>query len=86
MNTNIFGKYPAIKAQYGGTFFVIPNGLTGEHKVAAQNIVAKAIESFEEVSKAVDATEQSLLPYVATLQGSMNTGFQLLNWGGKSGT
>lgn len=86
MKTVNFSKYPLINAQFGKTFGVLPPGLTGPARAAAEMIVDNAISSFEETEKVIGGTlgEAGLLPIVATAELSMNSYFKGL-WVGNAG-
>lgn len=81
MTKPLFGNYPEINAQFGKTFGVIPPGLTGDAKAAAEKIVEGAIEGFNSLEKTVGTTlgEKAILGYVATSQLAMSSAFQVLN-------
>lgn len=87
MTKNVFGKYPALEKTYGHTFGVIPPGLNGAAKTAAESIVNNAISSFNAITEGSSVTEEALLPVVATMQLAQASQFALINgWlGGKSG-
>ena len=77
MNKTIFSKYPKINAAYGTTFGVIPPGLSGPAKAAAEALVKNAIESFNTLSDVGGVTEDALLPLVGPMHDHLacNIGF-----------
>lgn len=87
MTKNIFGKYPLLEKTYGQTFGVIPPGLNGPAKVAAEAIVNNAIASFNAITEGSTVTEEALSPVVATMTLAQASQFNLISgWlGGKGG-
>lgn len=79
MNKNLFGKYPQVEATYGKTFGVIPPGLIGNAKIAAEKIVNNAIADFHAITEGSGVTDQALLPVVATMVVAQSSKFHLLN-------
>ena len=87
MNKSIFSKYPLVERTYGATFGVIPPGLNGPAKTAAEAIVNNAISSFNAITEGATVTEEALLPVVATMQLASASQLNLISgwFGGSKG-